>query len=212
MKFLALSDLHASDDALDRLRVILMKQNDYDKIFMVGDLTTNGPISYAEDVIDLVGDKALMVHGNMDPFPVQRLLEQKGNSVHGKKVRLGEWNVVGLGGSNPTPFNTPCEYSEESIGKCLAEANIDEFSILLSHPPPFGLFDTVGGGVHVGSIAVRKAIDEKNPILCISGHIHEHQGKKLHKETTIVKLGAAENMNAAEITIKDEIRVSFLKI
>ncbi|MEM3167356.1 MAG: metallophosphoesterase, partial [Candidatus Anstonellales archaeon] len=67
MKFLALSDLHASEEALDRLRVIMMRENDYDWIFIVGDITTNGPVSYAEDLLDILREKGLFVHGNMDP-------------------------------------------------------------------------------------------------------------------------------------------------
>ncbi|OIO21264.1 hypothetical protein AUJ17_02940 [Candidatus Micrarchaeota archaeon CG1_02_47_40] len=212
MRFLALADLHASELVLDRLRVILMRRNNYDKILVAGDITNNGPISYAEELIGLVGDKLIAVHGNMDPFPVQQLLEQKGVSAHCKKIKLGEWNVAGLGGSNPTPFGTPTEYKEETIAKYLQAARIDEFSILLSHPPPFGFFDTVGGGVHVGSASVRKAIDEKKPILCICAHVHEHQGKKLHNETTIVKLGPAEHLSAAEIIIEEDIKVNFIRI
>jgi hypothetical protein len=148
----------------------------------------------------------------MDTPDVAARLREMGVSVHGKKVKMGEWNLVGLGGSNPTPFGTPCEYSEGEIASVLARAGVDEFSIVLSHPPPFGLFDEVGNGVHVGSKAVRKMVEEKRPILLICGHVHEHEGREILCETLVVKLGPAEKMRGAEIEIGESIDVKFIDL
>ena len=131
--------------------------------------------------------------------------------VHGKKVKLGVWNLVGLGGSNPTPFHTPSELSEEQIESTLDKAGINEFSIVLCHPPPYGVFDLVGA-VHTGSKAVRKMVEEKKPILLICGHIHEYEGKEILGDTLIVKLAPAEKLRAAEIMIDDAIDVKFIDL
>ena len=133
-------------------------------------------------------------------------------SVHGRKVKLGEWNLVGLGGSNPTPFGTPSEMGEEEIASLLFRAGVDEFSILLSHPPPYGVFDEVAGGLHVGSKAVRRAVEEKRPIMAVCGHIHEHEGREILGETLVVKLAPAERLRAAEIEITDRIEVKFINL
>ncbi len=207
MKILALSDLHAEEAALDRLRIIAMR-GEYEHVFLVGDLTNAGPVSYAEEVVSLF-PSCFAVHGNMDTEQVLHMLENRRVSVHGKKKKLGEWNVVGAGGSNPTPFRTPCEYSEEEISATLSLAGLDRFSILLSHAPPRGAFDTVSG-VQTGSTAVRKAIEEKKPLLCISGHIHENEGQMLLGETLVVKLAAASSFRAAQIEITDRIDVKFM--
>ena len=210
MKLLALSDLHAEEDLLDRLRAASAKGK-YDAVLFCGDITNRGPVSYAMEAISFF-PKAYAVHGNMDTPEVVAALQEKGVLVHGRKVRLGEWNLVGLGGSNPTPFGTPSEISEEEIASVLARAGVDEFSIVLSHPPPFGVFDEVPGGMHVGSKAVRKMVEEKRPILLICGHVHEHEGREILGETLIVKLGPAEKMRAAEIDIGESISVNFISL
>jgi uncharacterized protein len=207
MKLLALSDLHADEDLLDRLRAI-SSRNPYDAVLFVGDLTTRGPVSYAEEVVSLF-PRSFAVHGNMDTDDVVEKLDSMGVLIHGRKVKFGAWNLVGLGGSNQTPFHTPNELTEEQIGEVLSRAGVNEFSIVLCHPPPYGLFDSVGG-VHVGSKAVRAMVEQKKPILLICGHIHQYEGKEILGETLVVKLGPAEKLRAAEIEISDSIEVKFI--
>ncbi len=209
MKLLALSDLHADEDVIDRLRAISARSQ-YDAVLFCGDITNRGPVSYAEEVVRLF-PKSYAVHGNMDPPEVVEKLASLGVFVHGKKVKLGVWNLVGLGGSNPTPFHTPSELSEEQIESTLDKAGVNEFSIVLCHPPPYGVFDSVGQ-MHVGSKAVRRMVEEKKPILLICGHIHEYEGKEILGETLIVKLAPAEKMRAAEILIDDSIEVKFIDL
>jgi len=209
MKLLALSDLHSDEDVLDRLRAISASRS-YDAVLFCGDLTNNGPVSYADDAVSMF-PRSYAVFGNMDTPDVVERLRQLGVLVHARKVKLGEWNLAGLGGSNPTPFHTPSEFTEEKIGVFLNQANIDKYSIVLSHPPPQGVFDQVGN-LNVGSAAVRKMVEEKKPLLLICGHIHEYEGKQVLGETLIVKLGPAARMRAAEITITDSIEVNFISL
>jgi Icc-related predicted phosphoesterase len=210
MKLLALSDLHADEDLLDRLRNVAARSK-YDAVLFCGDITNRGPVSYAQEAISLF-PKAYAVHGNMDTPDVVAKLSEMGVNVHGKKVKMGEWNLVGLGGSNPTPFSTPSEISEEEIASTLARAGVDQFSIILSHPPPYGVFDEVGNGVHVGSKSVRKMVEDKRPILLICGHVHEHEGREILGETLVVKLAPAEKLRAAEIDIGESISVNFISL
>jgi len=210
MRLLALSDLHADEELLDRLRAISSRQ-EYDAVLFCGDITNRGPVSYAEEAISLF-PRAFAVHGNMDTPEVVARLREMGVLVHGKKAKLGEWNLVGLGGSNPTPFGTPSEYGEDEISSILSRAGVDEFSIVLSHPPPYGLFDEVGNGMHVGSKAVRKMVEGRRPILLICGHVHEHEGREILGETLVVKLGPAEKRRGAEIEIGESIDVKFINL
>lgn len=209
MRILALSDLHADEDLLDRLRA-LSARSTYDVVLFCGDLTTRGPVSYAEEALSLF-PRCYAVHGNMDTPDVIEKMRSIGVYLHGRKVHIGEWNLVGLGGSNTTPFHTPSELSEEEIAAVLKKGAVDEFSIVVCHPPPYGLFDSVGG-VHVGSKAVRDMVEAKKPILLICGHVHEYEGKEILGETLIVKLGPAERLRAAEIEIRDSIDVKFISL
>lgn len=210
LKILALADLHADEMLIDRLRAISAK-NQYDLVLFGGDITNRGPVSYAEEVVSFFYPKTYAVFGNMDTDDVVEKLHQMKVLIHGRKIKLGEWNLVGIGGSNPGPFNTPNEMSEERLEEVIAKAGVDNYSIVLSHAPPYGLFDTVGS-LHVGSTAVRKMIDQKKPILVICGHVHEHEGKEILGETLVVKLGPAEKLRAAKIEINDSIKVDFIDL
>ncbi|VVB57510.1 3',5'-cyclic adenosine monophosphate phosphodiesterase CpdA [uncultured archaeon] len=208
MRILAFSDIHADEDALDRLRV-LASRDIYDLVIFAGDMTNRGPISYAQDLIELFGERFYFVHGNMDSSAVVDSLRANPHYLHGRKLPLGEWNLVGLGGSNPTPFQTPSELGETQIEHILKSVGLDERSILVSHPPPYGSFDQVGG-MHVGSKAVAAAIEQFHPLLVLCGHIHEHEGQQITGNTLVVKLGAANARRAADIKLGDEIDVSFI--
>ena len=210
LKILALADLHADEALLDRLRAISVS-NQYDLVLFCGDLTNRGPVSYAEEAVSFFYPKAYAVFGNMDTNDVVEKLREMKVLIHARKIKLGEWNLVGIGGSNPTPFGTPNEMSEGKLEEAIAKAGVDEYSIVLSHAPPYGLFDSVGA-LHVGSTAVRKMIDEKKPILVICGHVHEHEGKEILGETLVVKLAPAEKLRAAKIEISDSIKVDFIDL
>lgn len=210
LKILALSDLHSDEALLDRLRALSLRSN-YDLVLFCGDLTNMGPVSYAKEAVSYFPGKAYAVHGNMDPKDVADALASEGILLHGRKVKLKEWNLVGIGGSNPTPFGTPSEMSENEIESVISKAGVDEFSIVISHAPPLGSFDSVGS-MHVGSSAVRKMVEQKRPILLICGHIHEHEGKDILGETLIVKLAPAQKLRAAEITITDHIDAKFISL
>ncbi|MEM4389489.1 MAG: metallophosphoesterase family protein [Candidatus Micrarchaeia archaeon] len=208
MKLLALADIHADESAADRLRMRISK-NSYDAVLIAGDLTNRGPVSFVQELLSFL-DRAYAVHGNMDPPEVASLLDERGVSIHAKRVSLGGYAIVGLGGSNPTPFSTPTEYSEEEIASLLAKLPINSKTILMTHAPPYGLLDTVGEDMHVGSQSIRAIIEQKQPLLNICGHIHECEGEGELGKTKVVKLGAAEMGRAAEITIDKGVYVKFI--
>ena len=60
--------------------------------------------------------------------------------------------------------------SEEEAHRLLQ--NCPKNAVLISHTPPHGCADLQKDGTHEGSRAIRDAIDEKQPILSLCGHIH----------------------------------------
>jgi uncharacterized protein len=121
--------------------------------------------------------------------------------------------MVSLGYSNPTPWNTPREVSEEKLAELIETAvkDIDDFSnvIFNFHCPPKDCtldlapkldtsFDpprpvtTAGEAVMVGvgSSAVREAIEKYQPLLALTGHIHESRGMMEIGRTTVVNPGS----------------------
>jgi hypothetical protein len=211
MRLLALADIHNNRDVIIGLQKIL--DQNWNGILIAGDITNRGHVSFVEDLIKIIPINTLAVHGNMDTIDVIELLENKGISVHCKRKALGEYNVVGIGGSNPTPAYTPTEYSEDKIEDELNRLEINHNTILLTHAPPFNSgLDMVSSGFSVGSKAIRKIIDTKQPRLNICAHIHEKEGKTMLDKTLVVKLGPAMYGRVAEINISDKIEVNFFDL
>jgi Icc-related predicted phosphoesterase len=187
MKFLCVCDLHGEDTCLDYLRDALARVKP-DAIVIAGDLTAPGPASFADDLLAfLKGKKVFAVHGNMDNERVIRLLGERGASIHGRTTKFKGCCIAGIGGSNPTPFHTPTEYSEEEIARVLKD--IGRVDVFVSHFPPFNTAaDLVAGGAHAGSRALRDWILAVKPRVVVCGHIHENAGIESLGETKIVKL------------------------
>ena len=63
---------------------------------------------------------------------------------------------------------------------------------MVSHQPPYDTInDQVSPGVHVGSKSIRKFIEERQPLICFTGHIHEGTGIDHIGNTAIVNPGPA---------------------
>jgi len=144
--------------------------------------------------------KCYISPGNDDRFDIDPVL--KSSSV----VLYPEDEVVWLDSNhemittawtNPTPWNSPRETSEEELAKRIEQmtSRVERMQncIFNLHCPPYDtpldvapeLDSTLkpvvnsGGGVnmvHVGSRAVREAIEKHKPLLGIHGHIHESRG------------------------------------
>ncbi len=135
-------------------------------------------------------------------------------NVEGKVIRLDEEHeMASLGWSNPTPWETPRECTEEELASKLnaLTRNVREPSscIFNIHPPPYNStldlaakldssFDpprpiTSGGQqvlISVGSTAVRNCIEKTGPLLMLCGHIHETKNSSKIKRTTCINPGS----------------------
>ena len=152
---------------------------------------------------------------------LKALDDSKAINLHGKAEQIGNIRFIGLGGSNPTPFNTPFELSEEEIEKalegmvCSAENSDDCGTIvLLTHAPPHGARDELPFG-HVGSKAIQKFLDRVDLIVC--GHIHEAKGLEQVGKTVVVNPGEACKGSCTLITIEEKeekkpIEVEFVEV
>lgn len=151
-------------------------------IIVSGDLTQLGACPQAEKVLSALERPGLTLYaqiGNMDLPEVDACLSRKSENLHGQVYELAPGIAIfGIGGSTVTPFNTPSEFSEEAYSAWLDQswekASRYPRRILISHNPPRDCAcDRISSGAHVGSSAVRKFIEEKQPDICVCGHIHE---------------------------------------
>lgn len=208
MKLLALSDLHGDYSYVE---AICKKADDFDALVIAGDITNFGPDELALKLLEMFKVPIMTVPGNCDNISMLKILEQKSISLHNSSHTIGELTFIGIGGSNPTPFNTPFELSEkkigEMIGTLLSKLNLNKRIILISHAPPRNTTDRLRGG-NVGSEALERFMGRFDLVVC--GHIHEARGSAQVKGTLVVNPGQASKGQAALITIEDKIAVEFI--
>lgn len=161
------------------------------------------------------GIPCLAMPGNDDEEFIGDLLTQA-RSIDNCDQQILDWagfQVLSLGYSNPTPWNSPRELSEEDLGKeitQLAEKLDTSRPVIFNlHPPPHntGLDDapelnpdlSLAGGANarmtpVGSRAVRSAIEEYQPLLSLHGHIHESRGRARIGRSVAINPGSEYNI------------------
>jgi len=157
--------------------------------------------------------RAFVCPGNDDGMEIDEILRasQRLEVGEGRAIDLdGGFQLLSTGWSNRTPWNTDREEDEDAMAARLS-AMIDKATasperlIFNFHCPPHGTaldeapqltedLGVVGGGrvlAHVGSTAVREAIDNTQPILSLHGHIHEARATARLGRTLSVNAGSA---------------------
>lgn len=171
MKFLVVSDIHASGSALDWINDRIARHK-VDGILVLGDVTHFGPLQWALDFLSALRAPAYVIPGNCDPLDLPEEVESVATNMHGRSMGLGKHQLVGLGGSNPTIFNTPFELSEGEILSRLEKIS-SAGMVLMTHTPPFGTHDQIPSGINVGSTSVAEIVRRFRPKVVLSGHVHE---------------------------------------
>lgn len=149
--------------------------------------------------------------GNDDDFAIDAALTGDGVvNPDGRIVDLGPLQMMSCCWTNPTPWNSPREESEDALAARLQglarELESGRPTILNLHCPPFDssldlapkltedLRPVMSGGqpIHapVGSKAVRALIEKTQAILSLHGHIHESRGIAKIGRTTCVNPGS----------------------
>lgn len=181
----------------------------------------------ADERLHGTGIRALIMPGNDDGWYVDAVLGESAEVVNtdGRVVDLSEFQVLGFGPSNRTPWNTHRELDEAEIGARLAVLagglDPDKPTVAVIHVPPFGsqldvapklrpdLSVVIEGGepvmIPVGSSAVRDFLLRTQPMLSLHGHIHESRGVAKLGRTIAVNPGSSYSTGAllgAIITVK----------
>lgn len=194
MKIVSFGDVHMATRNLALMGEIM---RDTDLVIVSGDLTNFGG---EDDARRVLGDvrracpRVLALPGNLDRREVIGFLEREGVALHGRGIVLDGAAIFGCGGSNITPFHTPTELTEEEIYTTLM-AGYEQVRgrrplLMVCHTPPFDTCcDRIVGGRPVGSPAARRFIEEVQPDVCISGHIHESAGADAIGRTRVFNAG-----------------------
>ena len=162
--------------------------------------------------------KCYVTGGNDDPQDLLDLLDSI-HSEHvincEEKIVVLEdtYPMANCGYSNPTPWQTPRETDEESLEQLLEKSivGIEDFSnaIFNMHVPPYDctlddcpkldwstdpptpiVVAGVPQSAPAGSKAVRKVVEKYQPLLLLTGHIHESRGLVKVGRTTVINPGS----------------------
>jgi Icc-related predicted phosphoesterase len=188
MRILAAADIHSSNRGARTIREAILFQRP-DLTLICGDITHFGPLAWAKVFLEDVPGDVLAIPGNCDPPEMVTLLDDLGISLHAKEVTEGGHTFIGLGGSSPTPFDTPFELSEDEIGEELNPL-MKRGVILVTHDAPRGHLDVTGTGDSVGSTAIDRIVQRHSPAFSVFGHIHESPGIQRGR-TTFINPGPA---------------------
>jgi Icc-related predicted phosphoesterase len=169
-----------------------------------------------QEWLDLVpkkvpNDVKVLIHpGNDDKFELDDVIKSSPYVTYAEEsvVNLdGEHEAACCGWSNPTPWNSPRECSEEELmvklEKMASQVHNPDRAVFCLHCPPYesqidqapqldkDFRPVMEGGrpklIPVGSKSVRTIIEKYQPLLGMHGHIHECRGW--------MKIGKTQCMN-----------------
>ncbi len=165
-----------------------------------------GWIAFARERLDGTDVRVFLTGGNDDAPAVLDVLDEENDdrivASEGAVVDLDDHHqMITVGLSTPTPWDTPREASEDVIARTIGDevggVRDVSTSVFNVHCPPkdtildrclklevvpgelprpireAGRFVTTGGG----SVAVREAIQREQPLVALHGHIHESPGR-----------------------------------
>jgi uncharacterized protein len=185
-RLLIFSDIHNDWKTLERLLA-----TDADYYIAAGDqVTWARGIEHCGEILHRRADQVYVLPGNHESVQqVAGMCARFGlHDLHERHIEIGRWRVAGLGYSNPTPFDTPGEYSELQLTERLRRFAELEPLVLVCHAPPYGTrLDEIRPGLHAGSRAVREFIEEHQPAYFFCGHIHEAAGVEMRMGKTWAK-------------------------
>ena len=141
------------------------------------------------------------VRGNTDPGRIEHVLSSA-HRLHALDLKCRTFNgfrFVGISGTLPIPFRSRIGWSEARRLDRLA-AMIDSRTILVAHPPPWGVRDRVAGRWHAGSRGLRRLVAKASPAVLICGHIHEAAGIERLGRTLVVNCALGKQGQGAIIS------------
>ena len=175
MRVQIFSDIHSDLAALERNAA-----TPADLYLCAGDLCNwSRGLDACGEILRPLGEKLWVMPGNHETAEqITAFCEKFGfRDFHEQSFEQGGWHFAGLGYSNPTPFDTPGEYSEQELTDRLEPfAALDPLVLVCHAPPKQTPLDAAGPDAHFGSQAVRDFVDAKQPRHMFCGHIHEAAG------------------------------------
>jgi Icc-related predicted phosphoesterase len=168
-------------------------------------------MDYADSKLAGTGIRCYVCPGNDDIFELDDMIatSRTVQLAEGRVIQLDEYHeMASTGWSNPTPWDTHREESEDALRQRLkalvSQVKNPSTAVFNFHAPPYGsglddapeltkdLRPAYAGRslVPVGSQAVLEMIEKYHPMLGLHGHIHEGKGTRKYKRTLCINPGS----------------------
>ncbi len=180
-------ELSADKDRVHQLFIKLMKES------------IRGWLKLAEERLRGTGISCYISPGNDDFFEIDEALNSSSYVINPEEKVVyvdDEHEMITLGYANHTPWNSPRETDEDvlqrkidkmivqvkDMKKCLFNLHVPPINTLIDQAPKLdaNFKPVISGGnlvmISAGSTAVRKTIEQHQPLAGIHGHIHESRG------------------------------------
>jgi uncharacterized protein len=190
MRLLAFSDLHRD---LTRAEKLAELSSDADAVIAAGDFASvHRGLEEAIDILAAISTPTVLVPGNNETDEALRDAcagWSAATVLHGAGTEVDGMPFFGLGAGVPTtPWDWSFDLSEEEADEMLSDC--PEGAVLVLHSPPRGHCDRSGAGDHLGSEAILRTIEVKQPRVAVCGHIHESWGSESQVgPTRVLNLG-----------------------
>lgn len=169
-------------------------------------------LALADERLAGVQTRCFLMPGNDDPPAVQDAIE-RATRVEGCEDRIVEFGcheMISLGYSNKTPWDSPRELDEdelyERIDGLACQLQDSSTAIFNLHVPPYDstldmapelddelrivMLGSEPNMIPVGSSAVRELIERYQPLLSLHGHVHESAGATKIGRTLCINPGS----------------------
>jgi uncharacterized protein len=172
--------------------------------------TTQRWMELAEARLKDAKTRCIICPGNDDHLEIDEIIKASSRIEYGEGriLHLDEHELLSCGWTNPTPWDTPRECSEDELAERLEvlgrQLQNPRKAIFNLHAPPYnsGLdnapeltedLQMLASGVMsaVGSTAVRDFIEKYQPLLSLHGHIHESKSECKIGKTRSINPGSA---------------------
>ena len=180
MKLLAFSDLHRDMAAAAEL---VERSAESDLVIGAGDFgSVHEGVGETIAALAAITTPTLLVPGNNETEEeLHEAVTAAGwdgaRILHGSGTSIDGHDFYGLGAGVPTtPWDWSFDLTEDDAAERLA--GCPERAVLSVHSPPHGHCDRSSTGEHLGSAAIRSAVEAKDPPLVVCGHIHEAWGER----------------------------------
>jgi len=184
MKILAFGDTHGNINYIKRI-IEKIKREKPDVVVCSGDLTNFGQNIkkyiniFPEDVL------MLMVPGNHESSELLDEVNKRKNliNLHKKSFENNNYIFFGYGEGGFSYVDKEFDVTSKRFKEYIKDKKV----VLVTHAPPYGtgldFLPTLGNR---GNKSIRNFIDEVNPVLCISGHLHENSGKSFKLKNSLL--------------------------